>query len=170
MSNLLRHKEVTNNAFTNKIINAIKDDKDWLFSIGISENELNKKEIIPDFIKNHITNPENIKTIDLLLKYVLTDCLNDDDSIPLIKHLISADSYSGEYALFVFKCGDLYFCYFLGEEIETLITKKPEDFCWASAKTIIDNYKMEKENLKDDWFNDSNNYNTLNLNFDFDKS
>jgi hypothetical protein len=170
MSNLLRHIEDTNKAFINEIINAIKDDNDWLINLGISESELNKNILIPDFISKYLSNPENLKTIDLLLKYVITDFLDDDDHIPLIKHVVSANSYGRKSALFVFKCYDLYFCYFTGEKMETLITENPEAFCWVAAKSIIDFHEIEKESLEDDWFSDSDAYTELTLNFDFDKS
>ena len=53
--------------------------------------------------------------------------------------------------------------------METLITEKPENFCWEAAKSIIDYYEFEKESLEDDWFNDSDTYNELILNFNFNK-
>jgi hypothetical protein len=170
MSNLLRHIKDTNKAFINEIINAIKDDNDWLVNLGISDAELNKNELITDLISKYLYNTENLKTIDLLLRYVITDFLDDDDHIPLIKHVVSADSHGRKSALFVFKCSDLYFCYFTGNEIETLITKHPEDFCWKAAKSIIDFYEIEKKGLKDEWFNNSDAYNELILNFNFNKS
>ena len=46
MSKLLRHIEETNKAFLNEIINAIKDDNDWLINLGISESELNNNIFI----------------------------------------------------------------------------------------------------------------------------
>jgi hypothetical protein len=170
MSKLLRHIEETNKAFLNEIINAIKDDNDWLINLGISESELNNNIFITDFISKYLSTPENIKTIDLLLKYVITDFLYDDDNITLIKHVVSANSYLRKSALFVFKCSDLYFCYFTGEEMKNLITENPEAFCWEAAKSIIDFYEIEKESLEDDWFNDSDAYNVLTPNFNFNKS
>ncbi len=169
MNNLLRHIEDTNKAFINEIINAIKDDKDWLINLGITECELNKNILIPDFISKHLSNPENFKTIDLLLKYVITDFLDENDNIPLIKHVLSADGYGRKSALFVFKCSDLYFCYFIGDEMETLITENPEAFCRKAAKSIIEFYEIEKESLEDEFFNDSDTTNELTLNFNFDK-
>jgi len=170
MSNLLQHIEDTNKSFISQIINAIKDDNDWLINLGISESDLSKNILIQDSISKFISNPENLKKIDLLLKYVITDFLDDDDHIPLIKHVVSAESYGKKSALFVFKCSDLYFCYFTGEEMETLITENPEAFCWEAAKSIIEFYEIEKESLEDDWFNDSHPYNELTLNFNFEKS
>jgi hypothetical protein len=168
MSNLLKHIEDTNKSFINQIINAIKDDNDWLINLGISERELSKDVLIQDFIIKYVSNPENFKTIDLLLKYVITDFLEYDDHIPLIKHVVSADSYGSMSALYVFKCGDLYFCYFIGDEMETLITKNPDAFCREAAKSIIDYYEIEKESLKDEWFNNSDAFNKLIINFNFD--
>ena len=167
MSNLLRYIEDSNKAFINEIIDAIKNDKEWLINLGISENELKNNELIPDFIDNYLSNRENLITIDLLLKYIIDDFLYDNDSIPLIKHVVSADSYGSESALFVFKCSDLYFCYFTGESKESKITEDPEAFCWNVANTIIDFYEVEKESLEDDWFDDSEVYNELKLNFNF---
>lgn len=169
MSNLLRHIEVTNKEFINKIINAIENDNDWLNNLGLSESELNKNILIPDFISKYLSNPENLKTIDLLLKYVITDFLQDDDHIPLIRHDVDADVYGRKSALFVFKCADLYFCYFTGDEMESLITENPEAFCRKAAKSIIEFYEIEKESLEDEWFNDSDTTNELTLNFNFDK-
>lgn len=167
MNDLLKHIENTNKEFSNKIINAIKDDENWLKKIGLTENGLDEKEI-SDFIRIYISNPTNFIKIDQLLIYIITEHLSDDDKIPLIKHSISADDYGRESALFVFKCSDLYFCYYSGEDSEKLITKEPESFCWRVAKSIIDYYKMEEENLADnDWFSDS--FNRLRLNFNFEK-
>lgn len=167
MSDLLKYIENTNKEFSNKIINVIKDDENCFKNIGLQVNGLDEKET-SNFIRMYISNPANIDEIDQLLNYIITEHLNDDDKIPLIKHSISADDYGSESALFVFKCSDLYFCYYTGENPEKLITKEPESFCWRVAKSIIDYYKMEVENLEDnDWFSDS--FNDLRLNFNFEK-
>jgi hypothetical protein len=167
MSDLLKYIENTNKEFSNKIINAIKDDENWLKNIGLLENGLDERKT-SDFIRMYISNPANIDKIDQLLKYIITEYLSDDDETPLIKHSISADDYGRDSALFVFKCSDLFFCYYIGENSEKLITKEPESFCLRIAKSIIDYYKMEEENLADnDWFSDS--FNDLRLNFNFEK-
>tara|TARA_B110000046_G_C12817756_1_gene324033 strand:+ start:172 stop:684 length:513 start_codon:yes stop_codon:yes gene_type:complete len=170
MCDLLNYIKETNKEFTNKIINFIKDDKDWLIAIGISESQLTNKKLIPDLIGKKISNPANKTSIDLLLKYVITEYLYDDDEIPLIKHVVGADSYGRTSTLFVFKCSELYFCYSYEENLKTLITEDPEAFCWESASSIKEYYKIEKENLRDDFFKDTDSYNDLQLNFDFDKS
>jgi hypothetical protein len=128
---------------------------------------LDEKEI-SDFIRMYISNPVNINEIDQILNYIITEHLSDYDEIPLIKHSISADDYGRVSALFVFKCSDLFFCYNTGENSKKLITNEPEPFCLRIAKSIIDYYKMEEENLVDnDWFSDS--FNDLWLNFNFEK-
>jgi hypothetical protein len=167
MSNLLRYIEGTNESFRKKIIDFIKDDSEWLINLGLSENELKNNELISEYLEIYLSNQENLITIDLLLKYIIANFLCDDDEIPLIKHVVSADSYGSKSALFVFKCSDLYFCYFTGESKENKITEDPEAFCWYVAKTIIDFYEVEKESLEDDWFDDSEVYNELKLNFNF---
>lgn len=167
MSDLLNYIENTNKEFSNKIINVIKDDGNWLKNIGLVENGLDERKT-SDFIRMYISNPANINKIDQLLIYIITEYLSDDDETPLIKHSISADDYGRDSALFVFKCSDLFFCYYIGENFEKLITKEPEPFCLRIAKSIIDYYKMEEENLADnDWFSDS--FNDLRLNFNFEK-
>ena len=168
MSKILNHIKEINNTFLDKIINVIKDDNEWLIKLCISESELHKRKLITDLISKYLSNPENLKTIDMLLRYVISDFLDDDDHLPLIKHVVSADGYGRKSALFVFKCSELYFCYFTGDEIKTLITSEPEAFCWEAAKSILAIYETEKESLKDDWFNDSNTYNELTLNYNFD--
>lgn len=167
MSDLLKYIEDSNNFFLDKIINVIKDDENCFKNIGLQVNGLDEKET-SNFIRMYISNPANIDKIDQLLNYIITEHLYDDDKIPLIKHSISADDYGRQSALFVFKCSDLYFCYYSGEDSEKLITKEPESFCWRVAKSIIDDYKIDVENLEDnDWFSDS--FNDLRLNFNFEK-
>ena len=167
MSNLLQHIEISNKKFINEIINSIIDECDWLVDIGISKSELNNKDLIKDYIIKYLSNSENKEKIDLLLRYVISDFLMDNDKIPLIRHHVSADSYGSTSALFVLKCSDLYFCYLAKDVIESNITEDPESFCRDSAKSIIDFYLLEKEGLDDEYWEDSDTSNSLELNFNF---
>ena len=170
MSKLLEYIEDINQVFIKKIIDNVRVDKEWLVNLGISESELDKKNLIPSLISKQISNPANKVSIDLLLKYVISEYLYDDDELPLIKHYVSADSFTRRNALYVFKCSELYFCYAYQEKLESLITEEPEAFCWDVAVSIIEYYEMEKENLSDEFFKDSDTTNDLRLNFNFDKS
>ncbi|MBK5208741.1 MAG: hypothetical protein JJE44_04455 [Flavobacteriaceae bacterium] len=69
MSDLLKHIEGTNKVLTNNIIDIIRDDKDWLIDLGISESELKNKESSSNLIRKKISIPANWKSIDLLLQY-----------------------------------------------------------------------------------------------------
>lgn len=113
MSDLLKYIGDSNNFFLDKIINVIKDDENCLKNIGLQVNGLDEKET-SNFIRMYISNPANIDKIDQLLNYIITEHLYDDDDTPLLKHSISADDYGRESALFVFKCSDLFFCYYTG--------------------------------------------------------
>jgi hypothetical protein len=170
MSDLLMHLEIQNKEFVNKIIAIVKDDKKWLTKIGISKSEAENKKSVPNLIEQQISIPANRKSIDLLLRFLISEYLIDDDKIPLIKHVVSAESYTRKSALFVFKCAQLYFCYFYYDSIESQITEDPEAFCWETAATILENYEIETENLSDEWFADSDTYNELNFNFNFNES
>lgn len=167
MSNLLKHIEILNKIFIDEIINAIIDDFDWLVDIGISKSEINNKELIKDYITIYLSNSENKEKIDLLLRYVISDFLMDNNRIPLIRHHVSADSYDSTSALFVLKCSDLYFCYLAKDVIESNITEDPELFCRNSAKSIIDFYLLQKDGLDDEYWEDSDTINSLELNFNF---
>ena len=169
MSNLLEYIEVLNKTFCNEIINAIIDDYDWLVDIGISKSELNNEKLKKEYIIKYLSSQENKEKIDLLLRYVIADFLMDDDRIPLIKHCVSADSYGSTSALFVFKCSDLYFCYLANDKIESNITKDPEVFCYDSAKSIINLYLIEKKNLDDEYWENSDVINSLEFNYNFIK-
>jgi len=170
MSKLLNYIEEKNNVFIKKIISAIKDDKDCLIDLGISERDMDKKNLIPTLISEHISNPYNQVSIDSFLKYFISEYLYDDDELHLIDHYVSADVYTSRRALYVFKSSDLYFCYdYNSEKIESLITKEPEVFCWNVASSIMKDYEMENENLNDEFFKDSDPINILQLNFNFYK-
>ena len=166
MSNLLRYIEESNERFLNKIISIVLDDRKWLEKLGIAAKEVNGEKI-KIAIRKQLSNPDNSNMIDSLLKYVIEEYKSEMDQIALIAHYISADSYGQHSALFVFKCANLYFCYSTGVDSKIIITKDPEDFCRNTAKTIIDYFELEKENLSDEWFEDSDVTNELTVNFDF---
>ena len=167
MSKLLKYIEQNNDTFVKEVIKIIKNDKDWLAKLGISESSGNENLKIPA-IKKEISNPENKLVIDELLKYVIADYLIECDSIPLIKHEVSAGGYGRKSGLFVFKCDNLYFCYYLGEKLVSLITEQPEEFCFDAAKSIKNHYKLEESNLDDEWFEGTDFDNDLQCNFQFD--
>ncbi len=166
MSNLLKHIEKSNEAFIEKIISIIVDDEEWIDALGITEDDLKKREITTA-IRNQLLNTEKTQAIESLLAYIISDHICDDAEIPLITHHVSAEIYTQTSALFVFKCSNLYFCHSIGVETTSIITKDPEDFCRNTAKTIIDYFELEKENLSDEWFEDSDVTNELTVNFDF---
>jgi hypothetical protein len=165
MSNLLRYIEESNERFMDKIVVLIKDDQEWLETLGIAGNEKGTK--IKAAIRKQLSNPDNSNLIDSLLKYVIHEYQSELDQIALITHYVSADSYGQHSALFVFKCSNLYFCHSTGVDSKSMITKDPEDFCRNAAKTIIDYFELEKENLRDEWFENSDVTNELTVNFDF---
>ena len=167
MSNLLKYIEQNNDTFFKEVIKIIKNDKYWLSKLGIIESNDNENLKIAA-IKKEISNPENKLVIDELLKYVIADYLIEYDSIPLIKHSVSAGGYGRKSALFVFKCDNLYFCYYFGDKLVSLITEHPEEFCFNAAKSIRDYYKLEESNLDDEWFEETDCYNDLQCNFQFD--
>jgi hypothetical protein len=166
MSKLLRHIEKSNEPFIEKIISIIIDDEEWIEALGITEDDLKKTEITAA-IRNQLLNTEKAQAIESLLAYIISDHILDDTKIPLITHHVSAEVYTQTSALFVFKCSNLYFCHSIGFETTSIITKDPEDFCRTAAKTIIDYFELEKENLSDEWFEDSDVTNELTVNFDF---
>ena len=171
MNGLLDYIENNNEVFIDIIIDILKDDKDLLIEIGVSESETKQKKIIPSLIREIITNPENKESIDELIKLLITDYdLGDYEKVPLIIHEVSADAYSAKRSLYVYKCSELYFCYFIDEQMETLITEDPEEFCFQAAYSIIDSYELEIGNLDDEWFKESDTSNELLQNFEFNKA
>jgi hypothetical protein len=54
--------------------------------------------------------------------------------------------------------------------METLITEDPEEFCFQAAYSIIDSYELERGNLDDEWFKESDTSNELLQNFEFNES
>ncbi|MFD1292406.1 hypothetical protein ACFQ5N_01045 [Lutibacter holmesii] len=87
MSDILKQIEDTNDILTNRIIDIIRDEKDLFIKLGLSESVLKIKKSTSNLIRKQISNPANRKTIDLILKYVITGNLIKDDEIPLIKHV-----------------------------------------------------------------------------------
>jgi hypothetical protein len=161
------HISTYNNLFINEIIEIIKDDRYWLDKLRLKEADIKLYESISEMIKTKLNNPENKESIDLVLKYAIGDYLLEDDKLPLIKHEVSVDSHWHRSALFVFKCSELYFCYYYGTKIKTLITEDPLAFCCKTIKSIIECYEMENENLNNEWFQDSESTNNLQLNFNY---
>jgi hypothetical protein len=166
MRDLLRYIEESNERFIDKIISIVLDDREWLEKIGIATEEVNdeKNKIA---IRKQLSNPDNSIMIDSLLNYVINEYQCEMDQIALIAHYTSSESYAQHSALFAFKCSNLYFCHSIGVETTSIITQDPEDFCRTAAKTIIDYFELEKENLSDEWFKDSDVTNELTVNFDF---
>lgn len=171
MSDLIEYISEVNERFKNKIIHALLEDHGYLLDHGITENELQEKNNIPDLIKSKIFSSTNKLSIDAVLKYVISEHLYDDDELPLISHYCSADSYTSSSALYVFKFMELYFCYARvdGDFDASIITEEPDSFCYDIASSFMDNYEMEKENLNDEWFKDSNPCNEITMNFKFNK-
>lgn len=171
MSNLrekfLTHIAVTTKLITSEIIKLIENDEYWLGILGIQVAKSTSGISVSDLVKIKLKNPENIDSIDNLLKYVIGDYLIDNDDFHLIKHESSVDSHWQRNALFVFKCENEYLCYHYGNALEVVITDNPVEFCRKAAEEIESNYKLEEENLKDDYFKDSDHYNDLNWNFNF---
>ena len=171
MSDLIEYISEVNERFKSKIIDALLEDPEYLLEHGITENEIKEKNNIPELIKSKIFSSTNKLSIDAVLKYVISEHLYDDDELPLISHYCSADSYTSSSALYVFKFMELYFCYARvdGDFDASIITEEPDSFCYDIALGIIDHYEMEKENLNDEWFKDSNPTNEISMNFKFNK-
>lgn len=144
MSDLLDYIETNNTRFINEIEKLVLNDEYAQELVGISQSnsEATKKDAIQAFISN----PDNIKNIDKLLRYLISEYLYDNDQVCLIRLYVSADGYTKTNALYVYQCKDLFFCYFLNDEIKSIITDNPTVFCYECAREIKATYESEKEN------------------------
>ena len=144
MSDLLNYIETNNSYFINEFTKLVLNDEYAQELVGISQSnsEATKKDAIQAFISN----PDNIKSINTLLRYLISEYMYDNDQVCLIRLYVSADGYTKTNALYVYQCKDLFFCYFLDDEIKSIITDKPTDFCYECAREIKATYESEKEN------------------------
>ena len=148
----------SNDLFTNKIIEIIKDDAYWLGELGIQEADIKIDKSISEIIKTKLSDPENKEAIDMVLKHVIGNHLLDyddenddsnDDEIPIVKIEYRDLAFKSVNAFYVFKCKHLYFCYyFLGLnykdlELKTLITKNALNFC----QNVMTEIYKERKNL-----------------------
>lgn len=70
----------------------------------------------------------------------------DNDQVCLIRLYVSADGFTKTSALYVFQCKDIYFCYFLDDEIKSIITDNPTAFCYECVRKIKEAYERDKGN------------------------
>lgn len=167
MNNLKKHiRKHSKNNF-DKIVEILVEESHLIVQLGISMAEIEDKDRLPGLICEMMAKESNRDTTDEMLQYLISEYLIEDDEMPLIKHWVSADNYSKTTALFVFQFGELFICCSYNDEAHTTITADPEMFCEESIQDIMANYELEKENLQDDWFAESNPTNELIVNFDF---
>lgn len=144
MSELLNYIEGNNNRFIVEITKLTLSDEYAQELVGV--NQINSAATKKDTIHAFISNPDNIKSIDTLLRYFISEYLYDNDQVCLIRLYVSADGYTKTNALYVYQYKDIYFCYFLDDEIKSIITENPTDFCYECAREIKATYESEKEN------------------------
>ena len=138
----------------NKIIEIIENDKLWLNELGILNS--NKVELtnLKQSIFLKLEDAENYDRTDRIIQYVLNDyILGEDDKHSIFYSFCNTDSYSRRSALYVFKFSDIFFCYYLPER--SLITNNPIPFCKDSIKNEMELFEIEKENMEDEFFEDS---------------
>jgi hypothetical protein len=164
MSDLLNYIEAYNIRFINEITKLALNDEYAQELVGVDQGNSvsTKKETIQAFISN----PDNIKSIDKLLRYFISEYLYDNDKVCLIRLYVSAEAHTKTSALYVYRCKDIYFCYFLDDEIKSIITNNPTDFCYECVRDIKATYESEKEN--EGYFESFEL--TLVSNFDFEKA
>ena len=154
---LKAHISTSNDLFTNEIIEIIKDDVYWLGKLGIKEADIKIDQSISEIIKTKLSDPENKESIDLILKYVIGNHLLDDYEIPIARIEYSDLAFISVNAFYIFKCANLYFCYyFMGHgqhstvpdlESKTLITKDPLNFSQNVITEIYKEYISLQSNL-----------------------
>jgi hypothetical protein len=164
MPELLNYIEANNNHFINEITKLVLNDEYAQELVGF--NQGNSTLIKKDAIHTFISTPNNIKSIDTLLRYIISEYLYDNDQVCLIRLYVSADTYTKTCGLYVYQCKDIYFCYFLDDEIKSIITNNPTDFCYECVRDIKATYESEKEN--EGYFESFEL--TLVSNFDFEKA
>ena len=164
MSDLLNYIEANNIRFINEITKLALNDEYAQELVGVDQGNSvsTKKETILAFISN----PDNIKSIDTLLRYFISEYLYDNDKVCLIRLYVSEEAHTKTSALYVYRCKDIYFCYFLDDEIKSIITNNPTDFCYECVRDIKATYESEKEN--EGYFESFEL--TLVSNFDFEKA
>jgi len=159
----------TSDIIKDEVIKLIRDDNHWLDKLDITKEKLKNSISVADMIRIKLENPQNREIIDSILKYVINDYFIDDDELHLVKHEVSADSYGKKSAIYIFKCANEYFCYNIHDEIDLIITTDPIEFCQGLVESFEENYQMEVENLKDEYFKNSETTNSLHWNFNINK-
>lgn len=147
-----------------KIIEIIETDEYWLEELGNINIEEQNSNTIKDLIRTKLKDVVNYERTNKVIAYVLDDyVLGADDNFSIFHGVCSTDSYSRDSALYVFKFNSKFFCYYLPER--SLITTDPIPFCKEAIKDEIMQYEIEKENMKDENFEDTEF--TLDLNWNF---
>jgi hypothetical protein len=145
-----------------KIIEIIETDEYWLEELGIIDIEEQNSNTIKDIIRTKLVDIENYENTNKVIAYVLDDyVLGVDDKFSIFHGVCSIDSYSRDSALYVFKFNSKFFCYYLPER--SLITIDPISFIKEAIKDEMIQFDIEKENMVDENFKDTEF--TLDLNW-----
>jgi hypothetical protein len=145
-----------------KIVEIIEDDDHWLMELGIINSEKKECLNIKDLILSKLEDKENCERTDKILQYVLDDyILGEDEEHSIFYGHCDVDSYTRNSALYVFKFNSSFFCYYLPER--SLITSDPIPFCKQAILDENNQLEIEKENMNDEYWKNSEF--TLDLNF-----
>ena len=154
MENLYNFIDESTVFMKNKIVDIIENDDDWLKELGILNSDKDHVTNLKELIFLKLEDIENQDRIDKIIQYVLNDyILGEDEKHSVFYGICEADSYSRNSALYVFKFDSTFFCYYLPER--SLITTNPIPFCKEAIQDEIKHFEIEKENMKDEYFDGS---------------
>ena len=137
-----------------KIIEIIETDEYWLEELGIINIEEQNSNTIKDLIRTKLKDVVNYERTNKVIEYVLDDyVLGADDKFSIFHGVCSTDSYSRDSALYVFKFNSKFFCYYLPER--SLITIDPISFIKEAIKDEMIQFDIEKENMADENFEET---------------
>jgi hypothetical protein len=164
MENLFNFIDDSTFFIKNKIVEIIENDDDWLNELGILNSYNDAVINLKELIVLKLEDIENQDRTDKIIQYILNDyILGEDEKYSIFYGICEADSYSRNSALYVFKFDCKFFCYYLPER--SLITTNPIPFCKEAIQDEIKHFEIEKENMKDEYFDESDFNNKLNFNF-----
>lgn len=151
-----------------KLYDLIHDDEHWLKELGVDLNDKSLDQISREDIIAKLVDPTNLERADKVIEYIIGEYLIiDNDGHSIFWSYASASSYTRISALYVFKLGDNYFCYYYPDD--SLITEKdPLSYCKDAAASEISQYEMEEKNMDDEYFKDSGFSLSLDWNFELD--
>lgn len=142
-----------------KIVEYVLENEQFLTELGLDEINNDNSTILESL--EFDSNKNVVKEIIELI--IEEDFIEEENNHCLFYGNYTADSYTRNSALYVFKFGANFFCHYYPES--SCITENPEEFCKNSILAEKNYFEIEKENSEDEYFEDSEIVCELKVNF-----